>query len=243
MVTVLIVNLFGAVFSVNQYKQENPELVRLFLQENYEKFEARVNEYVHSPEFISFVCESEFDNGYTKLVYGGTPAYTQAELQGNFVGVQGQKASWVKAYDKDGNEITNRDELRKEIKDKDGEKKKKYEDVTYKGTSVLETIQKYIDSGVALDNIKINDEYLKGYGEASGYLKKNKDKDKDKDNLDFNEDLKGTLNFETWINNSYFGIPYYYHWAMAKNSEYEGPAEYYFPFEADEVPGLPNWRN
>jgi hypothetical protein len=240
MVTILIVNLFGAVFSVNQYKQENPELVRLFLQENYEKFEARVNEYVHSPEFISFVCESEFDNGYTKLVYGGTPAYTQAELQGNFIGVQGQKASWVKAYDKDGNEITNREDVRKEIKDSDGGKKKKYEDVTYKGTSVLETVQKYIDSGVPLDKIKINDEYLKGYGKASGYLKKNRDEDKD--NVDINEDLKGTLNFETWINNSYFVIPYYYHWAMAKHSEYEGPAKYYFPFEADEVPGLPNWR-
>lgn len=196
MITVMIVNMFGQVFNVEQYSQENPELVKYFLQSNYEEFETKVNSYVHDPEFISFVCNSEFDNGYTKLVYGGTSAYTQSELKGNYTGVQGQKANWV-SYDKN--------------KDK------------YYAKSVLSKIQDYIDSGVDVSNIKINDNYLKGYGEASGYGKKE------------------SLAFTQWINNSYYTIPFYYHFNMARNSDYAYPSSFLGYVYEGTKGGLPNW--
>ena len=163
-ITVLIVNQFGKIFDVEQYEQECPELVKLFLEERYEEFEAKIKQYVNDEEFISFVCDSEFDNGYTKLVYGGTPAYTQAELKGNYKGVQEQKADWVS-----------------------------YKKNKYYAKSVLETIEGYIDKGVSVDKIKINDEYLKGYKEASGY------------------GSNDSMPFKKWINNSYYVIPFYYH--------------------------------
>lgn len=196
LITVLIVNMFGQLFNVEQYSQECPELVKYFLESNYEEFEAKVNSYVHDPEFLSFVCNSEFDNGYTKLVYGGTPAYTQAELKGNYKGIQGQSASWV-SYDKE--------------KDK------------YYAESVLNKIQDYIDQGVDIENIKINDGYLKGYGEASGYGNKE------------------TLSFSKWINSSYYAIPFYYHFNMAKNSEYVYPLSCLGYVYEGTKGGLPNW--
>lgn len=196
MITVMIVNIFGQVFNAEQYAQENPELVKYFLQNNYDEFETKVNSYVHDPEFISFVCNSEFDNGYTKLVYGGTSAYTQEELKGNYNGVQGQKANWV-TYDKSKNK--------------------------YYAQSVLNKIQDYIDSGVDVNNIKINDNYLKGYKEASGYGKKE------------------SLSFTQWINNSYYTIPFYYHFNMAKNSDYVYPSSFLgYTYEGTKG-GLPNW--
>lgn len=196
MITVMIVNIFGQVFNAEQYAQENPELVKYFLQNNYDEFETKVNSYVHAPEFISFVCNSEFDNGYTKLVYGGTSAYTQEELKGNYNGVQGQKANWV-TYDKSKNK--------------------------YYAQSVLNKIQDYIDSGVDVNNIKINDNYLKGYKEASGYGKKE------------------SLSFTQWINNSYYTIPFYYHFNMAKNSDYVYPSSFLgYTYEGTKG-GLPNW--
>lgn len=196
MITVMIVNMFGQVFNAEQYAQENPELVKYFLQNNYDEFETKVNSYVHDPEFISFVCNSEFDNGYTKLVYGGTSAYTQEELKGNYNGVQGQKANWV-TYDKSKNK--------------------------YYAQSVLNKIQDYIDSGVDVNNIKINDNYLKGYKEASGYGKKE------------------SLSFTQWINNSYYTIPFYYHFNMAKNSDYVYPSSFLGYIYEGTKGGLPNW--
>lgn len=196
MITVMIVNIFGQVFNAEQYAQENPELVKYFLQNNYDEFETKVNSYVHDPEFISFVCNSEFDNGYTKLVYGGTSAYTQEELKGNYNGVQGQKANWV-TYDKSKNK--------------------------YYAQSVLNKIQDYIDSGVDVNNIKINDNYLKGYKEASGYGKKE------------------SLSFTQWINNSYYTIPFYYHFNMAKNSDYVYPSSFLGYIYEGTKGGLPNW--
>lgn len=196
MITVMIVNIFGQVFNAEQYAQENPELVKYFLQNNYDEFETKVNSYVHDPEFISFVCNSEFDNGYTKLVYGGTSAYTQEELKGNYNGVQGQKANWV-TYDKSKNK--------------------------YYAQSVLNKIQDYIDSGVDVNNIKINDNYLKGYKEASGYGKKE------------------SLSFTQWINNSYYAIPFYYHFNMAKNSDYVYPSSFLGYIYEGTKGGLPNW--
>lgn len=196
MITVMIVNIFGQVFNAEQYAQENPELVKYFLQNNYDEFETKVNSYVHDPEFISFVCNSEFDNGYTKLVYGGTSAYTQEELKGNYSGVQGQKANWV-TYDKSENK--------------------------YYAQSVLNKIQDYIDSGVDVNNIKINDNYLKGYKEASGYGKKE------------------SLSFTQWINNSYYTIPFYYHFNMAKNSDYVYPSSFLGYIYEGTKGGLPNW--
>lgn len=196
LITVMVVNLFGQVYNVEQYKQECPELVNYFLQDNFDKFEEKVSSYVHDPEFVSFVCDSEFDNGYTKLVYGGTSAYTQEELEGNYKGVQGQKAKWV-TYDKNKNK--------------------------YYAKSVLNTIQDYIDKGVNVNNIKINDEYLKGYGNASGYGKR--------DSMDFTK----------WINNSYYTIPFYYHFNMAKNSEYVYPSSFIGYVYKGTKGGLPNW--
>lgn len=196
MITVMIVNIFGQVFNAEQYAQENPELVKYFLQNNYDEFETKVNSYVHDPEFISFVCNSEFDNGYTKLVYGGTSAYTQEELRGNYNGVQGQKANWV-TYDKSKNK--------------------------YYAQSVLNKIQDYIDSGVDVNNIKINDNYLKGYKEASGYGKKE------------------SLSFTQWLNNSYYAIPFYYHFNMAKNSDYVYPSSFLGYIYEGTKGGLPNW--
>lgn len=195
-ITVLIVNLFGNLFDIEQYEQECPELVKMFLQDNFEEFEAKVKEYVNTEEFITFVCDSEFDNGYTKLVYGGKSAYTQGELKGNYNGVQGESATWV-SYNKSKNK--------------------------YLAKCVLETIEDYINQGVDVSKIKINDEYLKGYNEASGY------------------GAKDTLPFTKWINNSYYVIPFYYHWNMARNSDYVNPVSLLgYTYKGTEG-GLPNW--
>jgi len=194
MIPILAITAFYNAFNIKQYEQECPELVRIYLQDNFAAFEKKVNEYCHNDAFISFVCDSEFDNGYTKLVYGGTSAYMKNELSGNYNGVQGQAATWVT---KNGDDYT--------------------------AKSVLETVQEYIDAGVDVSKIKINDEYLKGYGEASGYGDKT------------------SLSFDKWINYSYYTIPFYYHWNMAKNSQYESPYTFLgITLSGDNV-GLPNW--
>ncbi|WP_370845735.1 hypothetical protein [Eubacterium sp.] len=46
LITVMVVNLFGQVYNVEQYKQECPELVNYFLQDNFDKFEEKVSSYV-----------------------------------------------------------------------------------------------------------------------------------------------------------------------------------------------------
>lgn len=207
MIPVLVVNAIGQMLNVEDYEQECPELVRVFIQDNYEEFEKKVRSLCDDPAFLNFVANSEFDNAYTKMVYGGTNAYTQEELKGNYVGVGEQKASWVT---------------------KDGKK--------YKAKSVLETIQGYIDKGISENNIEINDEYLAGYENSSGV---------EYGKLDANDkDSKITaksMTFDKWINNSYYNIPYFYHWAMAKESSYKQPSTVLgYVYDGSEV-GLPNW--
>lgn len=208
MIPILVVAAIGQMLNVEDYEQECPELVRVFIQDNYEEFEKKVRSLCDDPAFMNFVANSEFDNAYTKMVYGGTNAYTQEELKGNYVGVGDQKASWVT---------------------KDGKK--------YKAKSVLETIQDYIDKGVSEKKININDNYLAGYENSSG-VEYGKIDNEDKDS----KIAAKSMTFDKWINNSYYNIPYFYHWAMAKESSYKQPSTVLgYVYDGSEV-GLPNWR-
>lgn len=206
LIPILVVNAIGQMFDVEMYEQECPELVRVFLKDHYEEFEQKVRSLCNEPEFMNFVANSEFDNAYTKLVYGGTSAYTQEELKGNYRGVGEQKAGWVT---------------------KKGD--------TYEAKSVLETIQEYMDKGVSANNISISDEYLNGYGKSSGVKY---------EHLDGNDSrvVAKAMNYETWINNSYYNIPYYYHWGIAKYSTYKEPMTLFgWAYKGTDV-GLPNWK-
>jgi cell wall-associated NlpC family hydrolase len=134
---ILIISLIcTSIGNIEMYEQECPELVRAFLSENYDEFEAKVKSLCNDEEFLSYVATMEFDNAYTKLVYGGTDAYTQEELKGNCEGVQGQSADWVTKTKDDG----------------------------YSAKSVLEVIDEYKAKGLSDSQITIKDEYLEGYG-------------------------------------------------------------------------------
>lgn len=166
--SILVQTVLSCIDDLSIYEKECPELVHTYLMDNYEEFERRIKSYCNDPDFLNFVAGMEFDNAYSKLVYGGTDTYTQEELKGNAKGVQGQTASWV------------------------DENKGKY-----KAKSVLETIEEYRELGISDENIKINDEYLLGFGESAG--------------LD-----EETVSFPEWIKSSYYNVPFYYHWNSAK---------------------------
>ena len=125
------------------YEQECPELVRTYLNKNYEEFETKVNSLCDNSDFLQYIAGLEFDNAYTKLVYGGTGTYTRDELKGNYEGTQGKSATWVT---------------------KNG--------TSYSAQSVLEKIDEYKKAGLSDSNITIRDEYLLGYGESSGITEK-----------------------------------------------------------------------
>lgn len=205
LIPILIVNAIGQMFDVEMYEQECPELVRVFLKDHYDEFEQQVRRLCNEPEFMNFVANSEFDNAYTKLVYGGTSAYTQDELKGSYRGVGEQKAGWIT---------------------KDGDR--------YQAKSVLETIQEYIDSGVSKNKISISDEYLNGYEKSSGVTYERLDGKNSKV-------VAKSMDFDTWINNSYYNIPYYYHWGIAKYSTYNEPMTLFgWTYKGTDC-GLPNW--
>lgn len=128
--------------NIEIYDQECPELVRAFLMERYDDFEAEIRRLCDDEDFEAFVQSTEFDIGYTKMVFGGTSTYTEQELKGNIVGVQDLKSNFV-------------------TENKDG---------TYTANSIIADIQKYQEEGVPTSKIFINDEYLAGY--RSSYIEK-----------------------------------------------------------------------
>lgn len=137
--SILIETVVSQIDDLSIYERECPELVHTYLMDNYEEFERKVKSYCNDPNFLNFIAGMEFDNAYSKLVYGGTDTYSQKELKGNAKGVQDQNASWVSE-----------------------------DNGQYKAKSVLETIEEYKKKGVSDENININDEYLLGYGESAG---------------------------------------------------------------------------
>lgn len=144
LIPTLVITYIGEVLGdLSIYEQECPELVRAYLNKNYEKFETKVNSLCDNSDFLQYIAGLEFDNAYTKLVYGGTGTYTQDELKGNYEGTQGKSATWVT---------------------KNG--------TSYSAQSVLEKIDEYKKSGLSDSDITIRDEYLLGYGESSGITEK-----------------------------------------------------------------------
>lgn len=144
LIPTLVITYIGEVLGdLSIYEQECPELVRTYLNKNYEEFETKVNSLCDNSDFLQYIAGLEFDNAYTKLVYGGTGTYTRDELKGNYEGTQGKSATWVT---------------------KNG--------TSYSAQSVLEKIDEYKKAGLSDSNITIRDEYLLGYGESSGITEK-----------------------------------------------------------------------
>ena len=144
LIPTLVITYIGEVLGdLSIYEQECPELVRAYLNKNYEEFETKVNSLCDNSDFLQYIAGLEFDNAYTKLVYGGTGTYTQDELKGNYEGTQGKSATWVT---------------------KNG--------TSYSAQSVLEKIDEYKKAGLSDSDITIRDEYLLGYGESSSITEK-----------------------------------------------------------------------
>ena len=133
----LIIMFVASLFSIDVYNQECPELVRAFLSENYDEFEGKIRSLCNDKDFMAYIANIQFDSAYSKMVYGGTNSYTQAELKGNYNGVQGENSSFVS---KKGNKYT--------------------------ATSVMSNITWYQKNGVSLDKIYVNDEYINGYSSS-----------------------------------------------------------------------------
>ena len=271
MLSALVIGTAIDMTSDTNVEQEAPELTKAYLNTYKDEFAEKIYELIQDERFNSYILNGEFDNAYTKLIYGGTNAYSQKELKG-YAKADEADASWVK-YTEDGKEIntkitglnklivdinnnTNKkmkkilkEEIHKDnnsygvdsytiediydIYDTRGKNKrnkalniaeddlnrankklkKLCDDGKYaKATPLLQRLQQYKDKGLSDDKILINDDYLRGYGKASGY------------SVDDNgeaTDTGETMAFNKWINNSYYVIPYYYHVNMARNSEYK----------------------
>ena len=81
---------------------ESPELTRAYLNMNQDKFKNKIHELIQDPKFNSFIVNGEFDNAYTKLVYGGDSAFTQEELKG--YARSDEDISWIK-FSKEGEKL------------------------------------------------------------------------------------------------------------------------------------------
>lgn len=137
--TILVMAAGSYVSNIEFYDQECPELVKAFLEEKYDEFEAEIRSLCDDEDFEAFVQSSEFDIGYTKMVYGGTSTYTDEELRGNYKGVQELKSNFVTLN----------------------------EDGTYSAKSIIADIEEYQKAGVSTNDIYINDEYLTGYSSSN----------------------------------------------------------------------------
>lgn len=166
--------------SIEVYYQENPELVRIFLQNNYEQFENEVRKLLDEEDFTNYMVGAQFDNAYAKMIFGGTECYTQDELQGNYIGSQGITSDFV-------TKSTGEDSLVD----------------LYEMTPVLSDIMKYIDAGVSVDNIYINDAYLQGHS-FLGIDTSIKNK-------------KSAQTFNEWVVDSFYCAPMYYCYSLKYN--------------------------
>ena len=165
--------IYNAVDDLTYYEQECPELVKAFIGSNYEAFESEIRNLCNDPDFVAYVESTQFDTAYTKMVFGGTNTYTEAELEGGYKGIQDLSNTF----------ITN----------KDGK---------YEAKSIIADIAQYQKDGVSLDNIYINDEYVKGYQSS---------------NLAVSKD--SATPFKQWLKASYYTVPYYY-WYAGLHSDY-----------------------
>lgn len=263
--------------SETNMKQESPELTKAYLNLNKDEFKQKIYELVNDKDFNSYVLAGEFDNAYTKLVYGGTPAYTQKELKGYAKAEENDtkfikftsKAKDVnkqiigcdkliqfinnntikdikKEFKKDTKDIATKykvyETLISSLKNKiNGTKDKKIKNIALnyleerrkleldeqskmlkdgsyaKCTSLLQALQKYKDKGLKDSNIKINDDYLRGYGIASGYNTSSKGQESEEEQ----DEASIVMPFNKWINYSYYTIPYYFHVNQARHSTYK----------------------
>ena len=76
-------------------KQEAPELTKAYLNTNKDKFKDKIHALVKTKQFNDYIVKGEFDNSYTKLIYGGTPAYSHKELKG-YAKANEEDASFIK---------------------------------------------------------------------------------------------------------------------------------------------------
>ena len=67
-IVLAVVSMFS---NLQVYKQECPELVRVFLSENYNEFEEKVKYYSEQPYVKEQIAGLAFDNAYYNLVLGG----------------------------------------------------------------------------------------------------------------------------------------------------------------------------